>query len=311
MIDVHNLSRWFGPTKVLTNISFSIKRGEVVGFLGPNGAGKTTTLRILTGYLPPASGTVEIAGFDIQTQSLKARQHIGYMPETVPLYKGMTVQSYLRYFGALHQMKRARRNKRVEEVMRTCQIDHFAKTQIGKLSKGYRQLVGIARATLHEPDVLILDEPTIGIDVKHIVQIREMIKSLGRHHTVLLSSHLLHEVNMICDKVIIINQGRIIAMDSVKNLSATLNQVRHFEIEASGDPGAIKSALASIGGVTGILVEGEGSNRIFKVACGLGTDVREKLSAAVVSGGHQLLGLKESDTSLEDIFLRLTRDKKE
>jgi len=146
MIDVHNLSRWFGPTKVLTNISFSIKRGEVVGFLGPNGAGKTTTLRILTGYLPPASGTVEIAGFDIQTQSLKARQHIGYMPETVPLYKGMTVQSYLRYFGALHQMKRARRNKRVEEVMRTCQIDHFAKTQIGKLSKGYRQLVGIARA---------------------------------------------------------------------------------------------------------------------------------------------------------------------
>jgi len=258
MIDVRNLSRWFGPTEVLTDISFSIKRGEIVGFLGPNGAGKTTTLRILTGYLPPAAGTVEIAGFDIQTQSLKARQHIGYMPETVPLYKGMTVRSYLRYFGALHQMKRKRRDKRVEEVMRACQIDHFAKTQIGKLSKGYRQLVGIARATLHEPDVLILDEPTIGIDVKHIVQIREMIKSLGRHHTVLLSSHLLHEVNMICDKVIIINQGKIIAMDSVKNLSATLDQVRHFEIEASGDPDAIKAALASIDGVTGVLVEGQG-----------------------------------------------------
>ncbi|MCJ7772197.1 MAG: ABC transporter ATP-binding protein [Desulfobacterales bacterium] len=311
MIDVKNLSRAFGRTQAITDVSFTIKQGEIVGFLGPNGAGKTTTLRILTGYLPPGAGTAKIAGFDIQTQSLQARQHIGYMPESAPLYKYMTVLSFLRYFGSLHQMPRKRRDARITEVMRICEIDDFANTQISKLSKGYKQLVSIARAILHEPDVLILDEPTIGIDVRHAVRIREMIQSLGQHHTVLLSSHLLHEVSMICEKVIIINQGKIVAMDTVKGLSDLLDAVRHFEIEASGNWLDIKAALESADGVTNVTVEGEGSSRIFKVICASGMDIRDKLSSVIVSRGFQLRGLKESVPSLEDIFLKLTRSKED
>jgi ABC-2 type transport system ATP-binding protein len=311
MIEVSHLSRTFGRNQAITDVSFSIKQGEIVGFLGPNGAGKTTTLRILTGYLPPSTGTAKIAGFDIQAQSLQARQHIGYMPESAPLYKYMTVMSFLQYFGSLHQMDRAHREARIADVMDICEITDFAKTQIGKLSKGYRQLVSIAKAILHEPDVLILDEPTIGIDVRHAVRIREMIQSLGKRHTVLLSSHLLHEVSMICEKVIIINQGRIVAMDSVKGLSEILNDVRHFEIEAGGDWQDIKASMESIHGVTRVTVEGEGSVRIFTVACSSGVDIRDDLSNIVVSRGYQLRGLKEKETSLEDIFLRLTRSKKE
>jgi len=309
MIEVSHLSRTFGRTQAITDVSFTIQRGEIVGFLGPNGAGKTTTLRILTGYLPPGTGTAKIAGFDIQTQSLQARNHIGYMPETAPLYKNMTVLAFLRYFGSLHQMDRVRREARIADVMDICDISDFAHTQTGKLSKGYRQLVGIARAILHEPDVLILDEPTIGIDVRHAVRIREMIQSLRQHHTVLLSSHLLHEVSMICEKVIIINQGRIVAMDSVKGLSDILGNVRHFEIEAGGDWRDIKAALESIDGVTRVTMEGEGSVRMFNVACSSGKDIRDTLSNMIVSKGYQLTGLKESEPNLEDIFLKFTRER--
>jgi len=311
MIEVSHLSRTFGRNQAITDVSFSIKQGEIVGFLGPNGAGKTTTLRILTGYLPPSTGTVKVAGFDIQTQSLQARQRIGYMPETAPLYKQMTVLSFLRYFGSLHQMDRAYREARISDVLDICQITDLANTQISKLSKGYRQLVSIARAILHEPDVLILDEPTIGIDVRHAVKIREMIQSLGKHHTVLLSSHLLHEVSMVCEKVIIINKGRIVAMDTVKGLSDILGNVRHFEIEAGGDWQDIKTAMESIHGVASIMVEGEGSVRTFKVVCESGMDIRAEVSNIVVSRGYKLIGLKESETSLEDIFLKFTQSKKD
>lgn len=311
MIEAENLTKNYGTFLAIDDVSFKVDSGEIVGFLGPNGAGKTTTMRILTGFMPPSSGRAKVNNFDIHSQSVAARRHIGYLPETVPLYKEMTVRSYLKFFGSLRGMSRKYRDDRIKEVMNTCQVERFASTQIGKLSKGYKQLVGVAQAILHEPEVLILDEPTIGIDARQVVQIRQLIKDLGKEHTVILSSHILPEVSMLCQKILIIDQGKIIAQDSAATLSARIKGVLIFEMLIKGSTEDVQKTLKKVKGVLKIKETGEGETRRYQVECEKGQDIRDELASAIVSNGYSLLELKSTEMSLEDIFLKLTTKERE
>lgn len=311
MIEAEDLTKYYGNVCAVENVSFRVNPGEIVGFLGPNGAGKTTTMRILSCFMPASGGAARIAGYDIHTQSLEVRRRIGYMPETVPLYGEMTVRSYLQFFASIRGMDSRRRESRIREVMDICRIEDYAQTRIEKLSKGYRQLVGVAQAILHEPEVLILDEPTIGIDARQVVQIRQLIKELGGEHTVILSSHILPEVSMICERVIIMDRGRIVALDSAENLSAKLKGVQLFEIEARGPAQAIKEKLEGVRGVLKVIVEGTGDVKRYRVECEPGEDIRDELVSSLVTCGYGLLELRSSEMSLEDIFLELTREERE
>lgn len=311
MIEAEELTKYYGNVCAIEHVSFRVNPGEIVGFLGPNGAGKTTTMRILSCFMPASGGTARIAGYDVHTQSLEARRRIGYMPETVPLYREMTVTSYLQFFGSIRGMSSRWRESRIREVMDICRIDNYAQTRIGKLSKGYRQLVGVAQAILHEPEVLILDEPTIGIDARQVVQIRQLIKELGGEHTVILSSHIIPEVSMLCERIIIMDRGRVVALDSAENLSARLKGVQLFEIEARGPTEAITERLEGVHGVLKVTVEGTGDIKRYWVECEPGEDIRDELVSSLVTGGYGLLGLKSSEMSLEDIFLELTREERE
>ena len=311
MIEAENLTKNYGTFKAIENVSFKVNSGEIVGFLGPNGAGKTTTMRILTGFMPPSSGSAKVNNYDIHSQSVAARKHIGYLPETVPLYKEMTVRLYLKFFGSLRGMNRKYRDARIKEVMHICRIEKFANTQIGKLSKGYKQLVGVSQAILHEPEVLILDEPTIGIDARQVVQIRQLIKDLGKEHTVILSSHILPEVSMLCQKVLIIDQGKIIAQDSAATLSTRLKGVLIFEMLIKGSSEEVQKTLKKVKGVLKITVSGEGETRRYQVECEKGKDIRDELASTIVSNGYSLLELKSTEMSLEDIFLKLTTKERE
>ncbi|MBW2062156.1 MAG: ABC transporter ATP-binding protein [Deltaproteobacteria bacterium] len=306
MIEAENLTKYYGTFLAIEDVSFEVGQGEIVGFLGPNGAGKTTTMRILAGFIPPSSGTARVAGYNIHTQSLKARQRIGYLPETVPLYKDMTVKSFLRFYGTIRGMDKRRREARVKEVMDICRIDGYARTPISKLSKGFRQLVCVAQAILHEPEVLILDEPTIGIDPRQVVQIRQLIKDLGQEHTVILSTHILAEVSMICERIMIMDHGKIVAVDSAERLSERLKGTQKIEIEVKGPAEAIAARLRSVQGVFKVTVGGSGDQRLFEVECSPGQDIREELASAVVESGFSLLELKSYEMSVEDIFLKLT-----
>ena len=311
MLEAQNLSKYYGNFLAINDVSFEVGQGEIVGFLGPNGAGKTTTMRILSGFMPASTGTVRVAGYNILKDSLKARKHMGYLPETVPLYKDMTVKSYLKFFATIRDYPKANRAARIKEVMGICRIDGYADTQIGRLSKGYRQLVGVAQAILHEPDVLILDEPTIGIDPRQVVQIRQLIKDLGEEHTVILSSHILPEVSMICEKVMIMNKGKIVAVDRTENLSEHLEASQKVEIEVKGPTKAIANRLRTVQGVFKVFAEGAGETRVYQVECKPGQDIRDDLAAAVVDGGWSLMGLKTHELSLEEIFLKLTTKEQE
>jgi ABC-2 type transport system ATP-binding protein len=311
VIEAENLTKYYGTVCAIENVSFRVNRGEIVGFLGPNGAGKTTTMRILSCFMPASSGVARIAGYDIHSQSLEARRRIGYMPETVPLYREMTVKSYLQFFGSIRGMNSRWRESRIREVMDLCRVGNYARTRIEKLSKGYRQLVGIAQAILHEPEVLILDEPTIGIDAKQVVQIRQIIKELGGEHTVILSSHILPEVSMLCERIIIMDKGRIVALDSAENLSTRIRRSQLFEIEARGPAEAIKARLEEVRGVLSVAVEGSGDVKLYKVECEPGDDIRDELVSSLVTGGYSLLELRSSAMSLEDIFLELTKEEPE
>jgi len=311
VIEAENLTKVYGNFHAIDNVSFTVNSGEIVGFLGPNGAGKTTTMRILTGFMPPSSGTAKVNNFDIHSQSVAARKHIGYLPETVPLYKEMTVRSYLKFFGSLRGMARKYRDERIKEVMNICRVEKFANTHIGKLSKGYKQLVGVSQAILHEPKVLILDEPTIGIDARQVVQIRQLIKDLGKEHTVILSSHILPEVSMLCQKVLIIDQGKIIAEDSAKSLSTRLKSVLVFELQIKGPAEEVQKTLESVNGVQKVVVTGDGETLRYSVECQKGQDIRDKLSSTIISNGYGLLEMKSSEMSLEDIFLKLTTKEKD
>ena len=309
MVEVKNLTKYYGNFPAIEDVSFEVKRGEIVGFLGPNGAGKTTTMRIITGFLPPTSGTASVAGYDLVDKSVEARAHIGYLPETVPLYTDMTVESYLGFMGTIRGMDSKRIKVRIGEVIDACRLGDYRRSHIGKLSKGFRQRVGIAQAVLHEPDVLILDEPTIGIDPIQVVETRQLIKDLSGSHTVILSTHILPEVSMLCSRVLIIHEGTIVAEDTPRDLANKLQGVERLEAEVQGPPEEVASALRKIRGVREVTVATDNPNHnIYKIQARRGLDLRPTVSRIIVNNGWSLLNLQLVSMSLEEIFLKLTTE---
>jgi ABC-2 type transport system ATP-binding protein len=303
MIDVEGLTKIYGPRTAVDALTFHVEKGEIVGFLGPNGAGKTTTMRMLTGYLPPSGGSASVAGFDTFARSLDARKHIGYLPETVPLYTEMTVAAYLDFMASLRKVPN--RRAAVQRAMEATHIQDRAHMNIGKLSKGYRQRVGLSQALVHDPDVLILDEPTIGLDPRQIIEVRELIKSLAGQHTILISTHILPEVEQICSRVLIIHKGRLVAEDTPKNLSARLRGAERIGLQVAGDGASLAKTLAAVPGVQEVQAALDGR---FEIAVAPGQDVRAQIAAAVVNGGWGLLELAPVGMSLEEIFLQLTQE---
>jgi ABC-2 type transport system ATP-binding protein len=307
LIEVEHLTKYYGDFIAIEDVSFDVQKGEIVGFLGPNGAGKTTTMRIMTGFLPPSAGTVRIAGHDILRNSLEARRNIGYLPETVPLYTEMTVGDYLRFMGKLRQMDAARIKERVDYVIERLRLEEYASVYIGRLSKGYRQRVGIGQAILHNPEVLVLDEPTIGIDPVQVVETRDLIKSFGKEHTILISSHILPEVSVLCERVVVIHEGRVIAVDKPQNLSVRLRGTEQVKVEVRGPQRDVAARLRQVPGVRELTRQETGQNTaVYTLECEPGSNLRETLAAEVVKQNWGLLGLQASAMSLEDIFLRLT-----
>jgi len=303
MIDVEGLTKAYGPRTVVDHVSFHVEKGEIVGFLGPNGAGKTTTMRMLTSYLPPSDGRASIAGFDTFSQSLEARRRIGYLPETVPLYPEMSVADYLDFMAALRRVPN--RHAAIQRAMRATHIEDRARMNIGKLSKGYRQRVGLAQALLHDPEVLILDEPTIGLDPRQIIEVRELIKSLAGQHTILLSTHILPEVEQVCSRVLIIHKGKLVAEDTPEDLEARLHGAERIGLQISGDGRALVEVLGAVPGVQSVQQIADGR---YEVAVTPGRDIRAQIAATVVNGGWGLLEMARVGMSLEDIFLQLTQE---
>jgi ABC-2 type transport system ATP-binding protein len=308
MIEVRELTKSFARHTAVRGIDFSVKKGEIVGFLGPNGAGKTTTMRMLTGYLPPTSGGASIAGFDVFRQSLEARRCIGYMPENVPLYDDMRVREFLKYRASLKGLSNRDARRRVNEVIETCGLDGVRRKMIKVLSKGYRQRVGLADALVHEPQLLILDEPTNGLDPNQIRQIRDLIKRLAENHTILLSTHILHEVEMTCGRVIIIDGGVIKAQDTPQNLVASMRAAGRIHAEISGDPGVIAPALQRLDHVKRVTHEPVNEEWThYEILVDSGTDARERIHELVSQYGWPLRSLHRKDATLEDVFVELTR----
>lgn len=303
MIETRNLTKYYGPLAAVQGLNFVVQKGEVVGFLGPNGAGKTTTMRMLTGYLPPTSGRATIAGYDTVEQSLEARRRIGYLPESVPLYPEMSIRGYLNFMARLRGVQE--RRAAVQRAMEMVSIADRADMLIGKLSKGYRQRVGLAQALLHNPEVLILDEPTIGLDPRQIIEVRQLIKDLAGQHTVLLSTHILPEVEQICTRVLIINKGQIVAEDAPGALSARLRQAECIRVQVAGGNGQLAPALQAIPNVQSVVQSGPGR---YEIRAAPGQDVRAQIAATIVNNGWGLLELYTEKMSLEDIFLQLTRE---
>ncbi len=303
MIQVDHLSKTYGTTQALRDVSFQVKRGEILGFLGPNGAGKTTTMRILTGYLPPSSGDAHIAGYDVFANSIEVRKRIGYLPETVPLYTEMTVYDYLEFAARLRGVDDA--YDAVERAMELTNIDERADTIIGKLSKGYRQRVGIAQALVHNPDVLIMDEPTIGLDPKQIIEVRKLIKELGKEHTIILSTHILPEASQICTRVLIINDGVIVAEDTPARLGARVRGAEHVYLQVAQPAAEIAKELEKVKGVLGVAAQEEGA---YEIETTLGTDKRADIAALAVQRGWGVLELRPVGMSLEEVFLKLTTE---
>lgn len=303
MINVSKLTKQYGPRTAINEIDFQINKGEIVGFLGPNGAGKTTTMRILTGYIPPTSGNAEIGGFDIIEQSLEMRRIVGYLPETIPLYPDMTVFEYLMYMAQLRSVKEAK--TRVGEVLELVHMEARAEGYIANLSKGMVQRIGLAQALLHHPQVLILDEPTIGLDPVQIIEVRNMIREIGKEHTVLLSTHILPEAQQVCDRVLIINNGRIVADDSTQHLQARLTGAQRGLLRVRGAASELIPQIASIPGVTSVIPK-NGDGLEFESAPG--EDIRAEVARRVVQAQFDLIELQSTSMSLEEIFLQLTRD---
>jgi ABC-2 type transport system ATP-binding protein len=306
MIKVENLTKRYAGHTAIQDLSFEVGKGEIMGFLGPNGAGKSTTMRILSSFMPPTSGRASIAGFDIFEQSLQARSHLGYMPENVPLYNDMRVTEYLNYRAALKGVASWRMSERVGDVKELCGLKEVEKKIIGALSKGYRQRVGLADALVHEPDLLILDEPTSGLDPNQIRQVRDLIKNLGKQHTILLSTHILPEVEMTCSRVIIINRGRIEACDTPENLLGRIRTAGGVTVEAKvgNDDGA--EELRKIAGVRDVSASTEGDWQVFALRVEANTDVREEVYRLASDRRWTLRELSQRRATLEDVFVEIT-----
>jgi ABC-2 type transport system ATP-binding protein len=311
MIDVKQLTKDYGARRAINGISFKVERGEVLGFLGPNGAGKTTTMRIITGYMPPTSGSVSIGEFDVFKHSIQARRRVGYLPESVPLYTEMTVGSYLDFMSKIKGIPRNRRKEQRDRVMEATHIEDRRGQMIGKLSKGFRQRVGLAQALLGEPDVLILDEPTVGLDPRQITDVRELIKGFGKDHAVILSTHILPEVSMVCSRVLIVDGGQVVAEDTPENLMKQLRGSDAIQVAVRGPKSEVMSALRGVSRVLTVSIgEDTTSDGIttYTIASDANADIREDLAKAVIDGGYGLQELRMAGVSLEDVFLRLTTD---
>ena len=310
MIEVQDLTKTYGPVTAVDHISFTVNKGEILGFLGPNGAGKTTTMRILTGFMPATSGTAKISGFDVFNDSLEVRRHIGYLPENPPLYLDMTVAGYLDFVTRIKNVPAEKRGQRVDESLQKTNLTDKRDELIKRLSRGYKQRVGLAQALVHDPDVIILDEPTVGLDPKQIIEVRHLIKGLAGSHTIILSTHILPEVSMTCDRVVIINKGKIAAVDTPQNLTSQLKGGQKVRLEVQAPEQQLKDALAQVAGVSRVQVEstGAGGRVIVMVEGAEGKDVRSALAAKVVQQGWPLTELRGVGMSLEDIFLELTTD---
>jgi len=307
LISVENITKRYPTKTAVEGMSFKVEKGEILGFLGPNGAGKTTTMRIITGYMPATDGTVRVDGFDVGDNPLECRRRIGYLPENPPLYTEMTVRAYLRFVAKIKGVASGRLRDEVDRVMDKVNISDVQERIIAKLSKGYKQRVGIAQALLNDPPILILDEPTIGLDPKQIHEVRELIKALAGNHTVILSTHILPEVEQTCHRVIIIDHGKIIAVDTPQNLRTQGQGTSRISVEVQGPSAAIVSALKALPGVVGVRTESESGGQCrFQVDSDIRQDIRGELARTIVTKGWGLLELHSSVMSLEDIFIKLT-----
>jgi ABC-2 type transport system ATP-binding protein len=307
MIKVEGLTKRYGPTTAVNNISFEVNRGEIVGFLGPNGAGKTTTMRILTGFLPPTTGRASVAGYDVMEHPLEVKKRIGYLPETPPLYPEMEVVEYLDFVARLKGILSADVARRVDAVLERCSIGHVRNKLIGHLSRGYRQRVGLAQALIHGPDVLILDEPTAGLDPKQIIDVRKLIHALRLEHTIILSTHILPEVSGTCSRVLIINEGRLEASDTPENLTARLQGHESLWVDVDGPAADVEQALSAVPGVNRVVREdGHGQRTTWQVETGKDPAIRSHIARAVVERGWGLYEIRPIGLSLEDVFLKLT-----
>ena len=309
MIEVQHLTKRYGPTTAVEDVSFRVERGEILGFLGPNGAGKTTTMRILTGFMPATEGKAVVAGFDVFEQPLEAKRRTGYLPETPPLYPDMTVTEYLTFVAKIKGVPPADRDNRVQAVMGRTRVKDMANRMCGKLSKGYKQRVGLAQALIHNPDVLILDEPTAGLDPKQIIETRQLIKELAGDHTIILSTHILPEVAQTCERVVIIAKGHVVAVDTPANLTERLRGSETMYVQVDPLGADASAALGRIAGVTKVAeADRRGGLVGYEVESERGHDIRRELAKAVVSNGWGLLELRPMRMSLEEVFLSLTTD---
>jgi ABC-2 type transport system ATP-binding protein len=303
MIQVNGLTKDYGARRAIDNLTFDAEQGEIVGFLGPNGAGKTTTMRILTGYMPPTEGTATVAGYDIIDESLEVRKRVGYLPETVPLYNDMTALEYLKFMAELRRIPDP--EERAYETLENVNLEERANSYIGTFSKGMRQRIGLAQALIHRPEVLILDEPTIGLDPAQVVEIRNVIREIGKDRTVLLSTHILSEAQQMCDRVLIINKGKIVTEDTPENLQSRLVGAQRVVLRVRGDSDGLSTKVSRVKGVRAVEAKSDGSVE-FEFAAG--EDSRPQVAKAVIQAGYELLEMRPVGLSLEEIFLELTRD---
>ena len=313
MIEVQNLVKHYGSVKAVDNISFTVAKGEILGFLGPNAAGKTTTMRIITGYMPASAGTVKVAGYDVFEQGLEVKKRIGYLPENPPLYSDMRVREYLTFVARIKGVNPKTINAEVDRVAERLSVLEVMDNLISNLSKGYKQRVGLAQALLNNPPVLIFDEPTNGLDPRQIIEVREIIKSLGSDHTVILSTHILPEVSMTCNRVAIINEGKLVKIDTPENLTKQLRGSESIILQVEGPMNEVELALSQHQSVTAVAVQPTGKENIatYRVETSIGSDIRKELASLVVNRGWGLLELKAESLSLEDIFLKLTTKEEE
>ena len=310
MIEVQDLTKAYGPVTAVDHVSFTVNKGEILGFLGPNGAGKTTTMRILTGFMPATSGTARVAGFDVFQNSLDVRRHIGYLPEAPPLYPDMSVDSYLDFVLRIKNVAAEKRGARITDALEKTSLADKRTELIKRLSRGYKQRVGLAQALVHDPDVIILDEPTVGLDPKQIIEVRHLIKGLAGSHTIILSTHILPEVSMTCDRVVIINKGKIAAVDTPQNLTAQLRGGLKIRIDAQAPADALRDSLQKIPGASRVQVSAASADgRVSAtVEVATGQDIRNQIAATIVQNDWGLYELRGVSASLEDIFLQLTTD---
>ena len=311
MIEVEHLVKSYGQARAVNDISFKVEKGEILGFLGPNGAGKTTTMRILTGYLPATEGTARIAGYDVFEQSMEVRKRIGYLPETPPLYPEMTVTDYLTFVARIKGVATAEIPNRVAEAMKMATLTERKDELIKRLSRGFKQRVGIAQAIVHNPDVIILDEPTVGLDPNQIKEVRSLIKNLAGQHTIILSTHILPEVEVTCDRVVIINKGHIVAVDTTQNLTTQLKGGERVHLQVKDSAEGLRDSIAAIEGVRNVEIKSnEDSLVTAEVESESGTDLRPQIASRVINKGFDLLELRAVNLSLEDIFMQLTTEEK-